>query len=146
MTVYQTRSTMKKTSSRQFTSREQLLVKDAITVATLRPERSSVLSELHSETSGSDLVQPSQEGEVVQEEGRQEPKPKRRKLSEALVQGGPNEHGSDLGPGSEKQTRAEDGEPDDLDREDAVDPCMEPEYQVECYQYMRELEVSGGYL
>jgi len=87
------------------------------------------------------LDQSSQEGEIVQEEGLQGAKRKRRKLSEAFVEDESTGDGSDLRPRSEGLIRAEDGEPDDLDKEDAADPCMEPEYQAECYQYMRKLEV-----
>ena len=81
----------------------------------------------------------------MQEEELQGTKRKRRKLSEAPVEGESMGDRSDLRPWSEELIRAEDGEPDDLDKEDATDPCMEPEYQVECYQYMRELEVSDHY-
>ncbi len=143
-----TRSRLKKTASRQITSREQFLVKDTITVAPSRPARNPNVPTLCSATGGNDPTdpdQPSQGWEIVQEEGLQRTKPKRRKLSEAPIEGKPKGDGSDLRPCSEELIRAEDGEPDDLDKEDAADPCMEPEYQVECYQYMRELEVSGHY-
>jgi len=143
ITVYKTHSTTKKTASRQIRSRGQLFVKDAVTVEPPGPAGNNpILSVLCSETGvngPTGPVQPSQE-EVVQEEEWQEPKRKRRKLS---VEGEPT--GSDLRPCSEELIRAEDGEPDDLDKDDAIDPCMEPEYQAECYQYMRELEVSGDY-
>ena len=144
ITVYKTYSTTKKTVSRQIRSREQLFVKDAVTVAPPGPAGNPILSVLCSETGvngPTGPVQPPQE-EVVQEEEWQEPKRKRRKLS---VEGEPTGRGSDLRPCSEELIRAEDGEPDDLDKEDAIDPCMEPEYQAECYLYMRELEVSGDY-
>lgn len=140
--------TLKKAPSRQITSREQFPVKDTITVALSRPARDPKLHTLCPATGGNgptDPDQPSQESEIVQEEGLQRTQRKRRKLSEALVEGKPKGGGSDLRPCSEERIRAEDGVPDDLDKEDAADPCMEPEYQVECYQYMRELEVSGHY-
>ena len=146
--VIVTRPTLKKTASRRITSREQSLVKDTTTVAPSMPARNPKLYTLRPATGGNDTAdsdQPSQESEIVQEEGLNRTKRKRRKLSEALVDGKPKGHGSDLRPCSEALIRAEDGEPDDLDKEDVADPCMEPEYQVECYQYMRELEVSGHY-
>jgi hypothetical protein len=147
-TVYRTGSTTRKTASRQITSREQRLVKDAVTVAASRPARNPGLPTLRSTTCLSDPTdpdQPPQEGEVVQEEGLQGATRKRRKLSEAFAEDESTGDGSDLQPCSEGLFRAEDGEPDDLDKEDAADPCMEPEYQVECYQYMRKLEVRGHY-
>ena len=146
--VYRSRSTTKKTASRRRTSQERRLVKDAVAVAPPRPTGDTILPALRLGAGVVDLtdpVEPSQEGEIVQEEGRQEPKHKRRKLSEKSVEDQPAGHGSDLRPCSDNPVRAEDGKPEDLDEEDAIDPCMEPEYQAECYQYMRELEVSGNY-
>jgi hypothetical protein len=136
--VYKTRSTTKKNASRQITSR---VVKDAVIVAPSRPARNSKLTTLRSTTGVKDPTDPDQEGETVQEE----PTSKRKKSSQELAEGVPTGGASNLRLCSEVQIRAEDGEPDDLDKEDIADPCMEPEYQVECYQYMRELEVSGHY-
>lgn len=147
-TICKMHSTTKKSASRRITTREQLLVKDAVTVPASRPARNTNPPLLRSTTcvnGPTDPVQPSQEGEVVQEEELQGTKRKRRKLSEAAVEDEPIGNRSDLRPCSEELIRAEDGEPDDLDTEDATDPCMEPEYQVECYQYMRGLEVSDHY-
>jgi hypothetical protein len=145
-TVYKTRSTTT-SASRQITtrSREQLGVEDVVTVISSRPAKNHILLALHSETAVGGPTGPSQEGELVQEEGHQEPKRKRRKLSDTLVGGESTGREPDLPSYPEAPTRAEDGEPDDLDKEDAADPCMEPEYQAECYQYMHELEVSDGH-
>jgi hypothetical protein len=141
MTVYGTRCAMTKIASRE---RGQRFVKDAVTVAPSRPARDLVLSTLHPGANVSDSTGPSQGEELVEEEGRQEPKCKRRKPSRSLVRGESTGRGSDLQPCSAKLIRAEDGEPDDLDKEDVTDPYMVPEYQAECYRYMHELEVSGG--
>ena len=141
MDVYKT---TKKTTSRQITSRERPLVEDTVTVAPSRPTRDTKLPTLRSTTGvdgPTDPDQPSQGWEIVQEEGLQRAKRKRRDLSEVIVEGKSTGDGSDLRPSSIGLIRAEDGVPEDLDKEDAEDPCMEPEYQVECYQYMRELEV-----
>lgn len=146
--IYRERSTTIKTASRLLASQEQRLVKDAVTVAPSTPERDDILPAPHSEAGVGDPtgpVQPSQEGETVQEAGQQEPEGKSRKLSEESVEDQTVVHGSNLRPCSKNPIRAEDGKPDDLDEEDAIDPGMEPEYQAECYQYMRELEVSGNY-
>lgn len=136
--------TTKKTASWQITGREQPLVKDTVTVASSRPTGDLKLPAL-CPTSGvngpTDPDQPSQEWDV-QEEGLQRAKRKRRELSEVLVEGKSTGDRLDLRSSSEELIRAEDGVPEDLDQEDAADPCMEPEYQVECYQYMRALEVS----
>lgn len=146
--IYRERSTTIRTASHRLASQEQRLVKDAITVVLSTPERDNILPAPRSEAGVGDPtgpVQPSQEGETVHEAGQQEPEGKRRKLSEESVEDQTVVHGSNLRPCSKNPIRAEDGRPDDLDEEDAIDPGMEPEYQAECYQYMRELEVSGNY-
>ena len=142
MGVYKT--TKKKTASRHITSREQPLVKETVTVAPSRPTRNPKLPTLRSTTGANgptDPDQPSQEWEIVQEEGSQRAKRRRREPSEVQVEGKSTGDGSDLQPSPKELIRAEDGVPEDLDQEDAEDPSMEPEYQVECFQYMRELEV-----
>jgi len=140
--VTKTHSMTKKTS-RQITSQEQLSVKDDATSIPVRNNELPTLCSMSGVNDATDPDQPSQEKEVTPEEGSQGPTRKRRKPSEEFVEGGPTGDRSDLRPCSEELIRAEDGEPDDLDKEDTVDPSMEPEYQFECYQYMRELEVSG---